>query len=71
LALASAVERREALAVVWTEKLRTVPSGKSELSIAVIKGSTARLRGSFGTYEGVVLADGVEGWAPRDSLYFY
>jgi hypothetical protein len=67
----SAAERREKYAVIWTDSLRTVPSAQSELSVAVAKGSTARLRGFAGPYAGVVLADGVEGWASRDSLFWY
>ena len=67
----SAAERQEKFAVIWTDSLRTVPSAQSELSVAGAKGSTARLRGFAGPYAGVVLADGVEGWASRDSLFWY
>jgi hypothetical protein len=68
---ASAAERREKFAVIWADSLRTVPSARSELSVSIIKGSTGRLRGTAGSYAGLVLADGVEGWAPLDSLNWY
>jgi hypothetical protein len=71
LSFASAAERREKYAVIWADSLRTVPSALSELSIYVLKGSTAKLTGQAGAYLGLILADGVEGWAPRDSIYFY
>jgi hypothetical protein len=71
LGLASASERREALAVVWTDSLLVVPSPQSELRVAVTRGSTARARGFSGAYASVVLEDGTEGWTARDSLYFY
>jgi hypothetical protein len=69
--LASSAERRERYAVVWADSLPTVPSARSLLSVSVIKGSTARLSGYAGGYAGLVLEDGVEAWAPLDSLYFY
>jgi hypothetical protein len=71
LALASAAERRASFAVVWTDTLRALPSADSELELRVVRGSTARIRGSSGNYMSLILSDGAEGWAPRDSLYFY
>ena len=71
LSVASAAERRVEYAVVWADSLRTVPSALSELSIPVVQGSTARLRGRSGDYASVALADGVEGWVPLDSIFFY
>jgi hypothetical protein len=71
LLLASASERRGRCAVVWADSLRAVPSELSELSVPVAKGSTARLRGRSGNFVGLALSDGVEGWAPSGSIYFY
>jgi hypothetical protein len=71
LGFASAAERKERFAVIWTDSLQTVPSDASEHPVAVVKGSTARTRGISGAFESVVLGDGVEGWAPRDSLFWY
>lgn len=71
LGFISAAERKQNYAVLWAEELRTVPSSKSELRISVLRGTTARIRGSFGAYAGVILADGVEGWTPRDTLFPY
>jgi hypothetical protein len=68
---AAAAERRERYAVIWADSLSSVPSAKSELTVSIIKGSTARLRGKVGAYAGLVLPDGVEGWATLDSLYWY
>lgn len=67
----SAAERRQSFAVLWAQELRTIPSAKSELRISVVRGTTARLGGSFGSFERVILADGVEGWTPRDTLFLY
>jgi hypothetical protein len=69
--LVSSAERKSRFVVVWADSLQTVPSAESERGIAVTKGSTARARGSSGGYESVVLADGVEGWVPRESLFWY
>jgi hypothetical protein len=71
LGLGSAIERRRAYAVVWTDSLKTVPSALSELSVSVVKGSTARLRGRSGDYLSLALADGVEGWASPEAIFFY
>jgi hypothetical protein len=68
---ASMAERKRSFAVVWTDSLLTVPSAAAERSVTVVKGSTARIRGAYGAFESVVLGDGVEGWAPRDSLFWY
>jgi hypothetical protein len=69
--LAAALERRASYAVVWTDTLRIVPAADSELFVKVVKGSTARSRGSSGGFESLVFPDGVEGWAARESLYWY
>ena len=68
---ASIAERKGSFAVVWTDSLLTVPSAAAERSVTVVKGSTARIRGAYGAFESVVLGDGVEGWAPRGSLFWY
>jgi hypothetical protein len=69
--LASAAERKEGFAVIWTDSLLTVPFAAAEHPVAVVRGSTARTRGSFGAFESVALGDGVEGWALRVSLFRY
>jgi hypothetical protein len=69
--LASTAERKEHFAVIWTDRLLTVPFAAAEHPLAVVRGSTARARDSFGAFESVALGDGVEGWAPRDSLFWY
>jgi hypothetical protein len=74
LSLVSALERKESYAVIWADRLSSVPSAKAELSIPIPRGSTGRLRaivGSSPKYARLVLADGVEGWALLDSLYLY
>lgn len=74
LSLVSIAERKQSYAVIWTDRLRSVPSAKAELSIPIPRGSTGRLRaivGSSPKYARLVLADGVEGWALLDSLYLY
>jgi hypothetical protein len=71
LGAASASERRRAYAVVWANSLRTVPSELSELSVSVVQGSTARLRGRSGGFLSLALADGIEGWAAPDQVFFY
>jgi hypothetical protein len=71
LGLGSALERRRAYAVVWADSLKIVPSALSELSVSVVKGSTARLMGRSGGYLSLALADGVEGWASPESTFFY
>jgi hypothetical protein len=71
LGAGSAAERRREYAVVWTDSLRTVPSALSELSVSVVQGSTARLRERSGDFAGLRLANGVEGWASPDSIFFY
>jgi hypothetical protein len=69
--LAASLERRERYAVIWADSLRTVPSAEAERSVKLLRGSTARARGSSGAYESVLLPDGIEGWALRDSLFWY
>jgi hypothetical protein len=70
-ALASAGERRQKYAVIWADSLYVVPSDKSELRAGVARGTTARLRVLAGDFAGLSLADGIEGWARLDSLYWY
>jgi hypothetical protein len=67
----SAIERRAVYAVVWADALKTIPSADSALPVAVVRGSTARLRGASGQYAGVILSDGLQGWVLRDSLFTY
>lgn len=77
LGIVSAEERNASFVVIWDSSLRAVPSSASELRVPVVKGSTARARGGAEergvscAFESVILRDGVEGWVPLDSLYWY
>jgi len=71
LCLASALERRSSYAVVWTDQISVIPSAQAELRIRVPLGATARERGESSGFVGLVLADGVEAWAPSESVFTY
>jgi hypothetical protein len=71
LAGAALSERRTVYAVLWTDSLLLVPSPVAEGRVTVTRGTAARVRGETSGYVGLVLADGLAGWAPRDAVYYY
>lgn len=71
LACASALERRGRFAVIWTDRLLVVPSAASQGYVDLPRGSAARVRGAADGYVGLVLGDGLAGWAREDSVYYY
>ena len=71
LGFASFLERRQARALLWTDRLLPVPSARAEASLPLAPGTTARVRGGSSGYVGVQLADGVSGWVRSGDLYFY
>jgi hypothetical protein len=67
----SVLERRRQFAVVWTDRLLLVPSPLAQGYVVLTRGSAARVRGGTAGYVGLVLGDGLEGWAPKKSVYYY
>ena len=67
----SALERRRSYAVVWTDRLLVVPSPSARGYVELPLGSAARIRGAAPGYVGLVFGDGLAGWAPRESVYYY
>jgi hypothetical protein len=71
LALVSGLERHDRYAVVWTDRIFTVPSPLAEGSEEVVRGSSALVIGRTQGYIGLRFADGSMGWAREESVYLY
>ncbi len=67
----SSLEHRRRFAVVWTDRLLLVPSPLAHGYVELTRGSAARDRGGTAGYVGLVLGDGLAGWAPKKSVYYY
>jgi hypothetical protein len=71
LAVAAAKERGQSYAVIWTDRLLSVPSPLAEKALPLVRGSTAKVRGRSSGFVGLVLGQGVAGWVREDEVYFY
>ncbi len=71
LGLASSREQARVYAVAWTESLIAVPSPLAQGRVEIRRGVAGRIMGEAPGYVGIVLADGLSGWVPRESVYYY
>jgi hypothetical protein len=71
LAAASSLERHRSYAVVWADRLYSVPSTLSEGTLPLARGASAEVVGKAPGYVGLRLEDGTMGWAKEESVFTY
>jgi len=70
-AVLAAMDRGRERALVWTDRLLTIPSEEAQSSLGGVRGASARVLGKSEGWTCVLLRDGRSGWLPDEALFFW